>query len=66
VKQMLADSAAERESRLQAKVDARNETEAEFKRNLNQRVAEYQKFADWPTRCRCRAEGERVEQAGQP
>jgi hypothetical protein len=60
---MLADSAAERESRLQAKVDARNETEAEFKRNLDRRVAEYQKFADQVQVTR--AEGERVKQAGE-
>jgi hypothetical protein len=67
VKQMLAESAAERESRLQAKVDARNETEAEFKRNLNQRVAEYQRFAKLADQVQVtRAEGERAEKAGQP
>jgi len=64
VKQMLADSAAERESRLQAKVDARNETEAEFKRNLNQRVAEYQRFAKLADQVQVtRAEGERAQPA---
>jgi hypothetical protein len=66
VKQMLADSAAERERRLQAKVDQRNQDEAEFKRTTAQRVQQYQKFIKLADQVQVtRAEGERVEQAGQ-
>jgi hypothetical protein len=67
VKQMLADSTAERERRLQAKVDQRNETEAEFKRNTAERVRQYQKFVKLADQVQVhRTEGERIEQAGQP
>lgn len=66
VKQMLADSAAEREARLQARVDRRNEDEAEFKRNLARRVAEYQRFARQVDQVQVqRAEGETVQQAAE-
>lgn len=44
VKQMLADGAAERERRLQAVVDQRNETEAEFKRTTAARVRQHRRY----------------------
>jgi hypothetical protein len=67
VKQMLADGAAQRDKRLQDAADARNETEAQFRRDLNERVRQYQAYIRTADRAQVtRAEGERVEQAGQP
>lgn len=66
IKQMLADGAAEREARLQARVDRRNQDEAEFKRTTAQRVKEYQQFAKMADQVQVqRAEGETVQQAAE-
>lgn len=66
VKQMLADSAAERERKLEAVAKARNETEEEFKRNLNQRVRQHQAYIRMADQVQVtRAEGEHAQPAGE-
>lgn len=65
VKQMLADGAIERERQAQAKVDARNQAEAEFKRTTAQRVRQYQAYIRMADQAQVtRAEGEIVRKAG--
>jgi len=66
VKQLLADSAAERERKREAMIQTRNETEAEYRRNLNQRVRDHQKFIRMVDQGQVtRAEGETVQQAAE-
>lgn len=67
VKQMLADSMAEKNRMLEAAIDRRLETEDQFKANLNRRVHDYGAYVRMADGVQLRrAEDERVHQAGDP